>query len=293
MVDGTRKTTTRTRVRLYVVVLVTLLVAVGCGSDDEAEAPFAVSERVVSHETTQDISVFAPEAEGSWPVVYLLHGYDGIRRDLAETATQLASQGFVVFVPDYRSTDAIITREQDVECSYRYARSIAAEHGGDLDQPVTFVGYSHGASWALGVGVGETFYGPGGDFAGACFTGASRPDVVVAIAGCHYEYDGQPVLPIVDLMVEKTATARLDGDLVLVAGANDEFCSPWQSEDATETLKSVGYNVKLVVLPGGNHSNVIFKAHVEDEAEWVNVPDDPVGQQVVETILEAIEAAEA
>lgn len=281
------------RVRPFVVILVTLLVVAGCSSDDEAEAPFAVSEAVVSHETTQDISVFAPEEEGSWPVVYMIHGYDGIRQDLAETASRLASQGMVVFVADYRSTDAPGTQEQDLECGYRYARSIAAEYGGDLDQPVTFVGYSLGASWALGIGVGETFFGPGGDFGGACFTGASRPDVVVAIAGCHYEVDGQPVLPIIDLMVEKTATAKLDGDLVLVAGAGDEFCSPWQSEDATKAVQAAGYNAIVVVIPAGNHSNVIFKGHVEGEPEWVTVPDDPVGQEVVQIILDAIETAEA
>ena len=49
-----------------------------------------------------------------------------------------------MFAPTY-GTD-IATQEGvdqagiDAECGYRFARSIAAEHGGDLDQPVTFVG---------------------------------------------------------------------------------------------------------------------------------------------------------
>jgi hypothetical protein len=99
----------------------------------EGLGPFEVASTVVSHETTQEISVFAREAEGSWPVAYMFHCYDCDRQDSAEMGKQLASHGMVVFVPDYRSTDAPVTREQDLECAYRYARSIAPEYGGDLD----------------------------------------------------------------------------------------------------------------------------------------------------------------
>ena len=67
---------------------------------------------------------------------------------MAETAKALASQGVVVFAADYRST-APEHWERDAECGYRYARSIAAEYGGDLDQPVTSVGFSLGATLVL------------------------------------------------------------------------------------------------------------------------------------------------
>jgi fermentation-respiration switch protein FrsA (DUF1100 family) len=98
-------------------------------------------------------------------------------------------------------------------------------------------------------------------------------------------------------MVEFLGTApedalrNVDADLVLVAGEDDEICQAWQSEDATEALRSHGLNATRLVITGGNHSNVIFKGHVEGESEWVDVPDDPVGNEVVQFILDAIAAA--
>ncbi len=246
-----------------------------------AEPLFGVSSAIVSHETTQDISVWAPDAEGSWPVVYLLHGYQGSGQDLVETATGLASQGVVVFAADYRST-AEQYIEQDAECGWRYVVSIADEYGGDLDQPITFVGDSMGASLVLEGGLNDAVYGPGGTYDG-CFTGAPRPDVIVPIAGCHYGPDGQ------ESEFDLTGWDNLDADLVLVVGEDDVVCPVRQSEEAAAALRSSGYDATLVVVPGGNHNNVVFYDVVD--GEWVIVPNDPVGQVVVQTILDAINAA--
>jgi hypothetical protein len=72
----------------------------------------------------------------------------------------------------------------EAECGYRFARRTAAQHGGDLQQPVTLVGLSFGASAALGIGLTEEI-DPTGEFV-SCFDEEPRPDVVVAISGCHY-----------------------------------------------------------------------------------------------------------
>ncbi len=245
--------------------------------------PFEVSSTIVSHETTQDISVWAPDAEGSWPIVYLLHGYQGSGQDLVETATGLASQGVVVFAADYRST-AEQYIEHDAECGWRYAVSIADEYGGDLDQPVTFVGDSMGASLVLTGGLTNSVYGPDGTY-DECFIGAPRPDVIVPIAGCHYGHDGE------QSEFDLTGWDNLDADLVLVVGEDDVVCPAWQSEEATTALRSAGYEANLVVVPGGNHNNVVFYDVVD--GEWVIVPNDPVGEVVVQTILDAINAAQS
>jgi acetyl esterase/lipase len=113
--------------------------------------------------------------------------------------------------------------------------------------------------------------------------------VVVAIGGCYYEYEGQAVLPFIDLMVEKNATAKLDGDLVLVVGEDDDMCHAWQSEEATAALQAAGYDAELHVMPGGDHRNVVFWEQVN--GEWVTVPNDPVGKEVVQIILDAIQTA--
>ena len=254
----------------------------------EGLGPFEVAMSVVSHETTRDISVWAPEGDGSWPVVYLISAA-GSGQDLAEMATRLASRGTVVFAPDDRRNDSIFKQEQDLECGYRYTWSVAAEYGGDLDLPVTMIGDSYGAMFALAYGVGETYYGPGGEY-DVCLEGVPRPDVVVPIAGCYYEFQGGSVRPLIDLMVDKVAEVKLDGDLAFVVGDADEICQAWQSEDAVETLQAAGYNARLVVIPGGDHGNVVFWAEID--GEWVTAPNEPVGQLVVQIILDAIDAAQ-
>ncbi len=238
---------------------------------------------VVSHESTQDISVWAPDAEGSWPVVYAVHGTGADRSRWDVVGPALASQGVVVFAADYRSTEEQYV-EQDAECGWRYAVSIADEYGGDLDQPITFVGDSMGASLVLTGGLNDAVYGPGGTYDG-CFTGAPRPDVIVPIAGCHYGHDGQ------QSEFDLAGWGNLDADLVLVVGEDDVVCPVWQSEEATAALRSAGYDANLVVIPGGNHNNVVFYDVVD--GEWVIVPNDPVGQVVVQTILDAINAAQS
>jgi len=257
---------------------------VGCGPGNDAERPFAVTSTVVSHETTQDISVWAPTAEGPWPVVFALHGTGGSRTDLAETAEALAREGVVVFAADYRSTTPQHW-EQDAECGYRFVRSIAEEHGGDLDLPVTSVGYSLGATLVLEGGLNDAVYGVAGSY-DECFSGAPRADVTVAVAGCHYEYEGRQF----DFDASTTRWANREADLVLVAGTDDAICEVWQSRDATETLRSAGYDVDLVEIPGANHFRLIF--HDLVEGEWHTLPDETAGERVVETILDAVAAAE-
>jgi hypothetical protein len=241
----------------------------------QGHGPFEVTSTVVSHETTQDIWVWAPDTEGSWPIVYALHGTGGSGEGLAVTATELASHGNVVFAPDWGS-------EQDAECSYRYSLSIAEEYGGDPTQPITYIGHSLGASTILMGGLDDAAYGPGGTY-DACFEGGARPSLLVPISGCHYEYEGN------HFEFQPVTHSDQGVEIVLVVGTEDTVCEPWQSKDATDALLAAGYDARLVEVEGGNHFTVIFHDFVDDE--WLILPDDPAGAEVVQTILDAIEAA--
>ena len=171
------------------------------------------SSDLVSHETTREISVWSPDGTGPWPVVYALHGLGGHHTELAELATQLASNGILVFSAQHSAPDWAAT-QQNVECGYRFVRTIAEDHGGDLDLPVTFLGFSVGATLALEHGLSEEAYGSEGLFTG-CFDGAPRPDVIVPISGCHYEFAGTR------FPFESTGWTNLDAHLVLIAGEQD------------------------------------------------------------------------
>jgi hypothetical protein len=252
----------------------------------QVHGPFEVIAKVVSHETTQDISVWAPDAEGAWPVVYALPGAGGRGQDFAEIGKVLASQGVVVFAADYRFDAWIEGRvqdfESDAECGYRYARSIAEEYGGDLSLPVTFTGHSSGATLGLLGGLNNASYGPDGSY-DECFAGVPRPDLIVPLEGCYYEHEG------VKFGFDMSTFENQAADLVLVVGTDDEVCEPWQSQDATADLQAVGYNAKLVEIDGANHLTVILHDFID--GEWLTLPGHPAGMEVVQTILDAIEAA--
>ena len=237
---------------------------------------YEVTTTVVSHETTQDIWVSAPDAEGPWPIIYALHGTDGTGDGLAVTAGELASNGYVVFAPTWRT-------EMDAECGYRYALTIADQHGGNPDLGITTIGHSLGASVLLIGGLDDAAYAAGGTY-DDCFTGGSRPSVLVSIAGCYYEYRGN------EFGFDPVPFSGRDVDITLVVGNEDTECEPWQSQDATEELNNVGYDARLTEIDGGNHANVVFYEIVD--GEWVTAPDDPAGEEVVEIILDAIDAGQ-
>jgi len=260
------------------------LVAAACGGGGSDGRPLEVTSEVVSDSTTQDIMVVAPDAEGPWPVVVALHGVDGEGRDMAEIALRLAREGTAVFAPTYRTDlstqDGVYQAARDIECGYRFVRSIAADHGGDLDQPVTFVGWSLGASAALALGLMEEV-DPSGEYVD-CFGEVPRPDIVVAISGCYYEYQGEPA----DLLDVSTLSKR-DADVVLVAGEEDTTCAAWQTADAAAELRGAGFDVEgPVVLSGASHYAPVF--HDLVDGEWVVVPNDPAGDRTVEIVLDTI-----
>ena len=270
-------------VALTVAVLVGGLLLSSCARDSgSGNGEFHVTSEVVSHGATRDLLVFAPDAEGPWPVVVAFHGIEGTGQDMAEIATRLAREGNLVFAPTY-GTD-ITTQEGvdraavDAECGYRLARSIAAEYGGDLDQPVTFLGWSLGASTALGIGLTEEI-DPTGEFV-SCFGQVPRPDIIVAISGCHYE-GGQ-----LDLVDTKT-WGNKEADIVLMAGLEDTTCPASETEDAAAEMRSAGYDVDLVMLEGASHFAPIFGSLVDGK---LVASDDPAGDRTLEVILKSIAA---
>ena len=267
------------RLSLLAVVVLVGCVLSSCRDTGSREDRSDVTSDVVSTDAAKDMLVFAPGTDGSWPVVVAYHGVGGSPADMTEIATRLARQGNVVFVPPYESdisTQQGVDRAGiDAECGYRLARSVAARYSGDLEKPVTFVGWSLGASVALAIGLTEDI-DPSGRFI-TCFSEVPRPDTVVAIAGCHFE-GGQ-----LDL-VDTANWGNKGADVVLIAGRNDTTCPAWETEDAAAEMRAAGYHVELVMLPDANHYDPIFMDLVD--GKLVASADDPAGQRTLDVILE-------
>ena len=275
--------------RLVMALLAGSLLVGGCSAGGEpGSGGLPVTTQVVSDATTQDIRVFAPDSEGRWPVVLALHGIGGSSQDVAELATRLAGTGAVVFAPTYRSdlstADGFTQATTDIVCAYRYALAKAAEHGGDLDQPLTVVGWSLGASFSLLGGLSSTPEPAADD---PCPGDGTLPEVVVGISGCYYEYQGQPNSWFDDV----SAMGNKDAHVSLVAGEQDSTCPAVQSEKLAGALRGVGYDVDLTELAGADHLAPVF--HEERDGQLHPASDDAPGRQTVQVIADAIAAAQS
>ncbi len=260
-------------------------VAVACGGGGGGDDALTVTSQVVSDPTTPDLRVLAPDGEGPWPVVVALHGFGGTGQDMVELGTRLAKAGVVVFVPTYNTDlstpDGLTRASDDLVCAYQLARRIAPEHGGDLTQPVTVVGWSLGADFAVLGDLGP----PTDSSTGRCPGEMPRPEVVVALAGCYYEFDGNPVTWFDDL----TGWSNKTADIHLVDGDNDATCPAAQTERLATSLRTEGYDVAVTQLSSADHPAPIF--HDESDGQWQVILDDPAGEQAVEVILDAITTA--
>lgn len=271
--------------RPLLAVLIGLAFLAGACRGGASNGGDGVTWAVVAHETTQDVRVFAPGGEGSWPVVFALHGIDGSADQMAELGRRVAREGVVVFAPNYRTDlttqEGQVELARDVECAYRFARSIAAEYGGDLDKPVTFVGWSLGASLAIQGGLDEEI-DPSERYI-SCLSEVPRADVIVAVSGCHNDMPHS--------LFDPAEWTNALAEIVLVAGGDDTSCPASQSRDAATALRSAGYDVELVTLEGADHFAPVFHEFVD--GEMVLAPDDPAGDEAVDVILNAITAAKA
>jgi dienelactone hydrolase len=271
----------RLRVGTAVVCAALLGCGGGGGGDDARTGETSVTSEVVSDPTTQDVHVFAPRGSGTWPVVVALHGIDGSAEDMGELATRLAEDGMVVFAPSYRSSD-LTTPEgfdqaaSDIACGYRLARATASEHGGDLTEPVTALGWSLGADFAVLGGLSD----PSPD--DACTGEQSRPDVVVGISGCYYEYEGKPVTWFDDV----SSLGNKDAEVYLLAGEQDTNCPAWQSQQLANALRGAGYHVDYIPLPGADHFAPIF--HEVRNGQFKVAANDAAGQRAVQVVVDAI-----
>jgi dienelactone hydrolase len=272
-------------VRMAAVVCVAAATVAACGGSGGHQR-FTVISRVVSDPTTQDIRVLVPDAKGNWPVVVALHGLNGSGQDMVELATRVASAGNVVFVPTYHSelstAEDLIRASDDLACAYQLARRTAPDYGGDLSQPVTAVGWSLGADFVL---LGS-LQGPDGEGdTGRCPGQVPRPDVVVGLSGCYYEFDGKPVSWFDDM----TGWANKDAEIRLVDGDRDTTCSGWQTEKLAAALRDAGYHADVTPLDGANHFAPVF--HDMRNGQWQVIADNPPGDRTVQVIVDAIAAA--
>lgn len=255
---------------LTAVGVVFVFMVVACG---DSGPPFAVTEETVSGPGTAEMTVWAPDADGSWPIIYAIPGSGGsATRDLDVIANELAKHGVVVVGTDFRN-------ENDVECGYRFAREVAVDYNGDISQPVTILGYSAGATGAVIHGLSEESFGPDSILDVGCPPGVVRPEIIVSINGCH--------TGTTNIEGRVRFWGNQDARILVISGANDEVCGTVQSEQAQTALQDAGYDVSLVEIPDANHWEVIFHDMAYGTYSTLET-DNPSGQATVQAVLDFI-----
>ena len=273
------------RVRFAVILVLTLAALLaGCSGDDE------VTMTEVSHPDTKDMVVWSPGGDGPWPVVYALPGRSGLAQvDLDVLGPALAEQGVLVIATDYHTGDTVVYTDGDVECGYRYTREIAEDHGGDLSQPVTMLGYDYGGIAATIIGLDTNQFGPQSTalhFPG-CFSGVDRPDLIIALGSCHNNWLSDP-LPAVEITRPFNDT---DGTVLIVSGENDDVCPADQHvAPMLAVLDERGIEATGEQVADASHQNLVL--HEQANGGAALTAEDPVAQDTVTAILQAIEDAQ-
>jgi dienelactone hydrolase len=213
------------------------------------------------------------EPDDDAPVVVLVHGCCGDRRDLGGLARALARRGALVLNTDVHALGdgggwpATYT---DTVCAVAAGHAQARALGGD--HPVVLVGWSEGAFVGAAVTMGwSTIRGVESDCAAPL--GGGPPDLFVGVSG-HYGWTGDVPAAAVTARTEAwfggSPTARPEAwrqgvpgwwadqvrpaatpPLALIATDDDDARAFWQA------LVERGFEAQLFVIAGGTHGGLI------------------------------------
>jgi alpha-beta hydrolase superfamily lysophospholipase len=209
-----------------------------------------------------------PEARGDSPVILLLHGNGGNRRDVSETADWLNAQGYAVLAIDFRghgsstaATKSFGLREaQDAHAAYAWLRQKHPR------AKIGVIGFSLGGAAAV---LGSSGPLP----ADAMVLESVYPDIRHAIRNRLSTHLGPlPALVMEPLLSLQswprfrvgpgaispiTGLARVKAPVMIVGGGNDAYTPPAETRAMFDAAHRHG---EMWVLDGLSHDEVVHSA---------------------------------
>lgn len=197
------------------------------------------------------------------PVVIFYYGggwAHGTRDAYAFAARALASQGFVVVVPDYRKVPGVRFPSfvQDAAQAVRWTRDHVAHYGGD-PRRIAVAGHSAGAYNAVMLALDPRWLSAEG----------VDPKIIRAAIGLCGPYDFYPfnklrsrdaMQGVADpMMTQPIHFARPDAPpLLLVSAGNDVQVGAHNAVNLTARMKALGGRATHIDHPGLSHENVVM-----------------------------------
>jgi carboxymethylenebutenolidase len=218
---------------------------------------------------TADAILAVPEGEGPWPGVLVYMDAFGPRPRLEEMAARVASEGYVVVVPNvfYRHGRAPVVDLPDL--SVPENRSAIFEKLGPIMQTLTpelamrdagaYLGFLAGDERVAAGPVGTVGYCMGGAL--ALRTAARFPERVAAVASYH---GGRLATDAPDSPHREFGDIR--AEVYLAHADNDGSMPPEQQQLVAQTLDTAGVSYRAEQYDGAPHGFTMADTAMYDEA---------------------------
>jgi len=230
----------------------------GSGYRLTASLPYGEDER-------QELDVYRPENPRAdpAPVVVFFYGgswNSGDRADYRFVGQQLAAEGFVTVIPDYRLYPSVRFPAflEDGAAALRWTQDRIASHGGDPNR-IFLMGHSAGAYNAMMLGLDRRYASAAGfDAAKLCgIVGLAGPydfafdtDLLQGVFGTAR--DRAEALPI-------TYAGNSSPPVLLLTGDADETVDPANSVRLERRLSAAGAPVRRLDYRGLDHVDVVLQ----------------------------------
>ncbi|MEW4449741.1 alpha/beta hydrolase [Qipengyuania sp. JC766] len=213
----------------------------------------------------QTLDVWAPAeaTDDLRPVVIFWYGGGWVKGDrdaYAFAGRALASEGFLVVVPDYRKVPGVRFPSflQDGADAVRWTRDNARRFGGDPDR-ISFSGHSAGAYIAVMLALDERWLR-------AVDVDPEIVDSAVGLSGPYdfYPFDTKRSIDAMHgapdpLLTQPISFARADAPpLLLITSTEDETVRPRNAINLAAMLEEAGAPVTVINYEGLDHEDVVM-----------------------------------
>jgi acetyl esterase/lipase len=234
------------------------------------------------------LDVYVPHAQAATPLPVVVFFYGGAwqggnRGEYLFMAQALASQGFVVVVPDYRvypeAKYPVFVEDGALAVTW-VVRNIA-RHGGDPGR-VVLMGHSAGAHIAAMLAYNRRFLD------------AHSRDAIKGFVGLAGPYDFRPSEAVIETILGAEGGSELampahwvrggESPSLLVTGDQDTRVDPGNTDRLARRLRAVGSPVEVRHYPSLSHSTVLVRFASP-------LRDDELLQTVAEFVRRAVQAS--